>query len=97
MQDLITKFGWKHFDHPPYSQELAPSDFHMFLLLKTFLCGWQFHNKDVKEAINIWFASQEASFYDAGIHNRGPAMTSAATMVKTISKSSVRYVLQIAI
>jgi hypothetical protein len=33
-QDLITTFGWKQFDHPPYSPGLVPSDFHMFLHLK---------------------------------------------------------------
>jgi hypothetical protein len=38
----------------------------MFLYLKTFLGGRRFHDK-VKEAINTWFASQAASFYDAGI------------------------------
>jgi hypothetical protein len=26
-QDLIAKFGWEQFDHPPYSPDLAPSDF----------------------------------------------------------------------
>jgi hypothetical protein len=40
----------------------------VFLHLKTLLGGWQFHNNnEVKEAVNMWFASQEASFYFAGI------------------------------
>jgi hypothetical protein len=26
-QDLIATFGWKQFDHPPYSPYLAPYDF----------------------------------------------------------------------
>jgi hypothetical protein len=38
MQDLMT-FGWEQFDHPPSSPYLAPSDFHVFLHLKTFLGG----------------------------------------------------------
>jgi hypothetical protein len=34
----------------------------------TFLGGQQFHEDNkVKEAANTWFASQAASFYDAGI------------------------------
>jgi hypothetical protein len=37
----------------------------MFLHLKTFLGGRRFHNDKVKETINMWFASQAASFYDA--------------------------------
>jgi hypothetical protein len=45
----------------------------MFLHLKTFLGGRQFHDDNkVKEAINTWFASQAASFYDAGIQKLVP-------------------------
>jgi histone-lysine N-methyltransferase SETMAR len=74
MQDLITTLGWEQFDHPPYSPELAASDFHVFLHLKTFLGGWQFHDdSEVKEAVNMWFASQAASFYDAGIQKLVPS------------------------
>jgi hypothetical protein len=73
MQVLIATFGWEHFDHPPYSPDLAPSDFHVFLHLITFLGDRQFHDdNEVKEAINTWFASQVASFYDAGIQKLVP-------------------------
>jgi hypothetical protein len=65
-QDLIATFGCEQFDHPPYSPDLAPSNFHVFLHLKTFLAGRWFHD-EVKEAVNSWFASQAALFYDAGI------------------------------
>jgi hypothetical protein len=64
-QNLITTFGWEQFDHPPYSPDLAPSNFHLFLHLKSFL-GWRFHG-EVKEAVTTWFASQAAAFYDEGI------------------------------
>ena len=51
-QNLITTFGWEQFDHPPYSPDLAPSDFHLFLHLKPFLAGRQFHDDNkVKEAV----------------------------------------------
>jgi hypothetical protein len=52
---------------PPYSPGLAPSDFHAFLHLKTFLRGrLEYDGNEAKEAVNM-FASQTASFYDAGI------------------------------
>jgi histone-lysine N-methyltransferase SETMAR len=38
-QDLIATFGWEQFDHPTYSLDLAPSDFHVFVHLKIFLGG----------------------------------------------------------
>jgi hypothetical protein len=51
----------------PYGPFLASSEFHLFLHLKTFLSGRRFHNDDDKEAVNTWFVSQPAPFYDAGI------------------------------
>jgi hypothetical protein len=45
----------------------------VFLHLKTFLGGRWFHDDNgVKEAVNTWFASQAASFYDAGIQKLVP-------------------------
>ncbi|KAJ4442404.1 hypothetical protein ANN_03990 [Periplaneta americana] len=38
-QNLISKSGWEQIDHSPYSPDLAPSDFHLFLHHKKFLCG----------------------------------------------------------
>jgi hypothetical protein len=49
------------------SQDLAPSDFHVFLHLKTSIGAQGFHGDEVKEVVIMWFASQAASFYDAGI------------------------------
>jgi hypothetical protein len=64
MQDLIITFG--------YIPGLALSDFHVFLHLKTFLGGWQYHDSEVKEVVNTWFALQAASFCDAGIQKLVP-------------------------
>jgi len=64
-QNLITTLGWEHFDNPPYSPDLAPSDFHLFLHLNSFLACQRFHDDEVKEAITTCFAS----FYNEGIQN----------------------------
>ena len=56
-QNLITTFGWEQFDHPPYTPDLEPNDFHLFLHLKSFLAGRQFHDNEVKEAVTTCFAS----------------------------------------
>jgi hypothetical protein len=71
-QDLIATFGWEQFDHLPYSSDLASRDFLVFLHLKTFLGGRRFHCDEVKDAVNTWFASQAASFYDVGIQKLVP-------------------------
>ncbi|GFX68762.1 histone-lysine N-methyltransferase SETMAR [Trichonephila clavipes] len=33
-QNHIETFGWERLDHPPYSLDLVPSDFHLFPALK---------------------------------------------------------------
>jgi histone-lysine N-methyltransferase SETMAR len=70
---LIATFGCEQFDHPPHSPDLAPSNFHVFLHMKTFLGGRRFRDdNEVKEAVNTWFASKAASFNDAGIQKLVP-------------------------
>jgi histone-lysine N-methyltransferase SETMAR len=67
-QAVITSFGWEQMNHPPYSPDLAPSDFHLFLHLKKFLASQSFNNdEDVKRAVQKWLSSQAAMFYDEGI------------------------------
>jgi histone-lysine N-methyltransferase SETMAR len=69
----LKAFGWKQTDHPPYSPDLAPSDSHVFLLLKKFLGGRRYvEDDDVKGAVNTRFSSQAASFYEAGIQKLVP-------------------------
>jgi len=56
-QNLITTFGWEQFNHPPYSPDLAPSDLHLFLHLKSFLADQWFHeDNEVKESVTTCFA-----------------------------------------
>jgi hypothetical protein len=53
--------------HPPYSPDLVPSGFHLFLHLKPFLAGRRFHDdNEVKESVTTCCASQAASFYHEG-------------------------------
>jgi hypothetical protein len=34
---MLQEFGWEVFEHPAYSPDWAPSDFHLFPKLKEFL------------------------------------------------------------
>ena len=58
---------------PPYSPDLAPSDYHLFLHLKKFLGGKQFDDDDdLKDAVQNWLTSQAAVFYEEGIQKLLP-------------------------
>jgi hypothetical protein len=44
-QCFLQEFGWEVFEHPAYSQDLAPSYFHLFPKLKEFLGGRRFKSE----------------------------------------------------
>ena len=63
---LLQRFGWD-ITHPPYSPDLALSDFHLFLKLKEHLSGLCFNDDDeVKDAVQH-FNSMAVNWYDMGI------------------------------
>jgi transposase len=50
--------------HPPYSPDLAPSDFHLFWPLKDALRGRHFRSdEEVKEAVHDWLEQQPKDFF----------------------------------
>ncbi|KFM64801.1 Histone-lysine N-methyltransferase SETMAR, partial [Stegodyphus mimosarum] len=67
-QSLIRQFHWEQFDHPPYSPDLAPSDYHLFLHMKRELGGKCFgSDDDTKNAVESWLSKLAGSFFDDGI------------------------------
>ncbi|GBL77891.1 Histone-lysine N-methyltransferase SETMAR [Araneus ventricosus] len=67
-QELLDKFGWEIFDHPPYSPDLAPSDFQPFLTLKEFLGGKRFgSDEELENAVTTWLNELAAEEYDMRI------------------------------
>ena len=54
--------------HPPYSPDLAPSDFYLFGPMKEALGGTRFEtDEDVMKAVRKWLREQPAEFYRDGI------------------------------
>ena len=61
---VISQLGWEVIPHPPYSPDLAPSDFHLFGRLKNHLSGTHFETDEgVKEAVRIWLRGCSTEFY----------------------------------
>lgn len=72
---LIEGFGWEMVSHPPYSPDLAPSDFHLFTELKKNLGGTQFRtDEEVQNAVVGFLNGQAAEFYDSGLKKWVPQM-----------------------
>ena len=65
---LRDEFHWDTFDHPPYSPDLAPSNFHLFLKMKEHLTGKRHaDDDDLQHAVVDWLNSQAAVWYEEGI------------------------------
>lgn len=64
----IHECGFELLQHPPYSPDLAPSDFHLFRSLKDSLRGRQFDSdENVIKAINDWCDQLDESFFLDGV------------------------------
>jgi len=60
--------GFQIVQHPPYSPDLAPSDYYLFPNLKKHLAGTKFDSdNDVIEAVEGYLDMQEEGFYSEGI------------------------------
>ena len=63
----LRSFKWEVLQHPPYSPELIPSDFHLFGPLKQHISGERFPDDEaVERAVRAWFQQQTKEFYAAG-------------------------------
>ena len=63
-----TECGFEVFPHPPYSPELAPSDFYLFPKRKINLRGGNFgSNESVIDAVNDYMGDQDEDLCFVGI------------------------------
>jgi histone-lysine N-methyltransferase SETMAR len=60
----IQDLAFECLPHPPYSPDLALSDFHVFGLLKETMGGKSFRSdEEVQQAVNEWLCSQPRLFF----------------------------------
>jgi [histone H3]-lysine36 N-dimethyltransferase SETMAR len=69
-KNTIEELGWEVLPHAPYSPDLAPSDFHLFLSLSNALVEKKFNDETELESwLGKWFDSKNQAFYRRGIEN----------------------------
>ena len=64
----VKECGFEEIQHPPYSPDLAPSDYYLFSKLKKDLRGKKFYDDEqVKTAVMEHFADKEPEYFLKGI------------------------------
>ncbi|WKY10318.1 hypothetical protein Q1695_002566 [Nippostrongylus brasiliensis] len=66
----LQMLGWEVISHPPYSPDLAPTDYHLFRSLAHFLEGKRYDDRAALEIdLRHFFESKPPEFYRNGIHS----------------------------
>ncbi|CAH2106941.1 unnamed protein product [Euphydryas editha] len=69
------ELGFELLSHPPYSPDLAPSDFFLFSDLKKILAGKKFNaDEEVIAEIEVYFEAKHKSYYKNGIEKFGRSL-----------------------
>ena len=64
----LLQLGWEVLIHPPYSPDIAPSDFHLFRSLQNSLNGKSFSSlEDCKRHLDQFFTQKDKKFWEDGI------------------------------
>ena len=59
---------WVILPHPPYSPDIAPSDYHLFWSMTHSLLEQRFTSyEDTKKWIDLWIFNKDKSFFQRGI------------------------------
>ena len=70
VKDVLREFQWELLPHPPYSPDLAPSDFFLFPKLK-HLKGVYFNDtNEAKQAAKTWLTKCSADYFKNGIKKK---------------------------
>ncbi|EYC29297.1 hypothetical protein Y032_0006g2895 [Ancylostoma ceylanicum] len=65
--EKLTALGIDLVPHPPYSPDLAPSDYHVFRSTQKFFAGKKFKDKaEVKRGVDDFLSSKSSDFSPAG-------------------------------
>lgn len=64
VKETLEALGWNVLPHPPYSPDIAPSDYYLFRSMAHCLSEHRFHNfEDVKKWLDDWIALKQEKFF----------------------------------
>ncbi|GBP50642.1 Mariner Mos1 transposase [Eumeta japonica] len=64
MKNYLKTFDWEILAHPPYSPDIAPSNYHLFRPIAHALSEQRFTSyEDTKNWVDSWIASKDKEFF----------------------------------
>ena len=67
VKTYLETLKWEVLPHPPYSPDIAPSDYYLFRSMAHGLADQQFRSyEDIKKWLDSWIASKDEHFYRNG-------------------------------
>ena len=68
VKTYLETLNWEVLTHPPYSPDIAQSDYHLFRSMAYGLADPQFRSyEDIEKWLDSWIASKDENFYRNGI------------------------------
>ena len=70
VETYLETLKWQVLPHPPYSLDIAPSDYYLFRSMAHALADQQFRSyEDIEKWLDSWIASKDEHFYSNGFYN----------------------------
>jgi hypothetical protein len=85
---LLEHFRWELFDHPPYSPDLATSDYHLYTYAKNWFWSQCFIDNELMEDDKRWLSFQAVDFLIQAYESLLPDVTSAQIPAVSTLRSS---------
>lgn len=66
--ETLENLGWELLEHPPYSPDIAPSDYHLFSNLKAYMRGRRFESRAaLGSAVYQWSKTLQRDWFYSGM------------------------------
>ena len=68
VKNYLENVGWEVLPHPPYSPDIAPSDYYLFDCMNNDLIGQRFtSSENIEKWVSDWITSKDEAFFRHGI------------------------------